>query len=289
MLGDIKMWRIKHQPKSPQGGRSLLLDCGSYAPAFLSNKYNKGTRTIKHQAEGPQGGRSLLSNCGSYALAFLSDVYKKGTRAIKCQAEGLQDGRSMVEMLGVLAIIGVLSVGAIAGYSSAMNKHKLNKQAEQLSWLINILYQYKSQWIFDENFVKLAPYYKKLGLIPEEMIKDDSYFLYDAFGLKISMSTNNCTDKCYAIALQYKVSNQHISFEACQNIFTTVKAFHEQLYSFSTYSVDEGDKHTYYGDKHCTSGKKCLRDLDLEVIYDICQTLNSGLKFEPILQFQIYS
>ena len=35
-----------------------------------------------------------------------------------------QCGRSMVEMLGVLAIIGVLSVGAIAGYSSAMTKIK---------------------------------------------------------------------------------------------------------------------------------------------------------------------
>ena len=31
-----------------------------------------------------------------------------------------QTGRSMVEMLGVLAIIGVLSVGGIAGYSKAM-------------------------------------------------------------------------------------------------------------------------------------------------------------------------
>ena len=29
-------------------------------------------------------------------------------------------GRSMIEMLGVLAIIGVLSVGGIAGYSKAM-------------------------------------------------------------------------------------------------------------------------------------------------------------------------
>ena len=41
-----------------------------------------------------------------------------------------ENGRSMVEMLGVLAIIGVLSVGAIAGYSKAMFKYKLNKQAE---------------------------------------------------------------------------------------------------------------------------------------------------------------
>ena len=36
-----------------------------------------------------------------------------------------ENGRSMVEMLGVLAIIGVLSVGAISGYSTAMNKYKL--------------------------------------------------------------------------------------------------------------------------------------------------------------------
>ena len=51
-------------------------------------------------------------------------------------------GRSMVEMLGVLAIIGVLSVGAIAGYSKAMMKYRLNKQAQQVSTILNagILY-----------------------------------------------------------------------------------------------------------------------------------------------------
>ena len=46
-------------------------------------------------------------------------------------------GRSMVEMLGVLAIIGVLSVGAIAGYSKAMMKYKLNKHAESFNLLLN--------------------------------------------------------------------------------------------------------------------------------------------------------
>ena len=38
-----------------------------------------------------------------------------------------ESGRSMVEMLGVLAIIGVLSVGGIAGYTMAMNKYKANE------------------------------------------------------------------------------------------------------------------------------------------------------------------
>ena len=38
----------------------------------------------------------------------------------------LQQGRSMIEMLGVLAIIGVLSIGGLAGYTMAMNRHKAN-------------------------------------------------------------------------------------------------------------------------------------------------------------------
>jgi len=42
-------------------------------------------------------------------------------------------GRSMIEMLGVLAIIGVLSVGGIAGYSKAMMKYRINKTIEQIT------------------------------------------------------------------------------------------------------------------------------------------------------------
>lgn len=42
-------------------------------------------------------------------------------------------GRSMVEMLGVLAIIGVLSVGGLAFYSRAMDKHLANKIANTIS------------------------------------------------------------------------------------------------------------------------------------------------------------
>ena len=41
-----------------------------------------------------------------------------------------QFGRSMIEMLGVLAIIAVLSVGGIAGYSKAMDKFKMEAASE---------------------------------------------------------------------------------------------------------------------------------------------------------------
>ena len=39
----------------------------------------------------------------------------------------LQSGRSMIEMLGVLAIIGVLSIGGVATFQYAMTKDKANK------------------------------------------------------------------------------------------------------------------------------------------------------------------
>ena len=43
-----------------------------------------------------------------------------------------QSGRSMVEMLGVLAIIGVLSIGGIAGYSYGMDKYRANETTNQI-------------------------------------------------------------------------------------------------------------------------------------------------------------
>ncbi len=44
-----------------------------------------------------------------------------------------ENGRSMVEMLGVLAIIGVLSAGALAGYSKAMFRHRVNQTIEEVA------------------------------------------------------------------------------------------------------------------------------------------------------------
>ena len=44
-----------------------------------------------------------------------------------------ESGRSMVEMLGVLAIIGVLSIGGIAGYTMAMNRYRANEVIDAAS------------------------------------------------------------------------------------------------------------------------------------------------------------
>ena len=59
-----------------------------------------------------------------------------------------ESGRSMVEMLGVLAIIGVLSIGGIAGYTMAMNRFRANE-------IIDMGNKYASL-VFAGNQTKLA-------------------------------------------------------------------------------------------------------------------------------------
>ncbi len=87
-----------------------------------------------------------------------------------------ETGRSMIEMLGVLAIIGVLSVGGIAGYSKAMMKFKINKLIEQANTVINNIRitfanelnynQQQTVYDFYDYFDDIAPI-----ILPDEMMK----------------------------------------------------------------------------------------------------------------------
>ncbi len=100
-----------------------------------------------------------------------------------------QHGRSMVEMLGVLAIIGVLSVGGIAGYSKAMTKFKVSKSMDQISMLVaNIRTLYSGQLDYEGLTTQVAA---QLGAVPSEMVKNMSEgTLVNPFGGGVTISAN---------------------------------------------------------------------------------------------------
>ena len=90
-----------------------------------------------------------------------------------------QSGRSMVEMLGVLAIIGVLSAGGLAGYSKAMFKHKLNSTMDQLTMLVtNIRTMYGTQDNYDGLDVESA---YGLGIIAASAINEAHDEMFNPF------------------------------------------------------------------------------------------------------------
>ena len=103
---------------------------------------------------------------------------KRSTRAQKFLADGVQCGRSMIEMLGVLAIIGVLSVGGIAGYSKAMEKWKINKT---ISAVAQITMNIKNLYAEQKNYYSLGivsrPNRTVLDIVvPSDMLDDSVYY-----------------------------------------------------------------------------------------------------------------
>ena len=183
----------------------------------------------------------------------------------------LEYGRSMVEMLGVLAIIGVLSVGAIAGYQKAMMKYKLNKQTQQLSQLLNVMHRYNDSWMGLQAGEILTPYLDKLNEIPKEMIKDESGILYDVFQNRTALSTSFHFSK-FGVVFEYEIKNNK-AFEICQNFINIAKEHSSYLHDF--YIGSSGKSIRFYGDKYCnrttTADDRCANTITNDDIYEVCQ------------------
>ena len=123
-------------------------------------------------------------------------------------------GRSMIEMLGVLAIIGVLSVGGIAGYSKAMNKFKTNKVADNVSMLVaNIKTLYAQQKTYNGLTNQTAV---DMGVVPDELGTTSD--LTNAFNGKVYISTADSTTDDDGKA--FNIVFDGLSREACITLAT---------------------------------------------------------------------
>lgn len=128
-----------------------------------------------------------------------------------------EQGRSMIEMLGVLAIVGVLSVGGIAGYSKAMAKFKANKVIDQVTMIsTNIRTLYSSQKTYKDLDNSLA---RATNSIPAEMFEDGSGSeITNGFGGQVVITSAyhlGKEDRAYIIAFD------NIPQAACVTMATT--------------------------------------------------------------------
>ena len=186
-----------------------------------------------------------------------------------------QSGRSMVEMLGVLAIIGVLSVGAIAGYSKAMMKYKLNKQTEQIGSILDYVNIHLDDFKRSKTTIStnMIPTLTKLDVIPKEMIrKNTTSKIYDIFGTAIALSNYTIGDGNYIFEFRLFINKGQK--ESCMNLFTIAKAKREQLWR-TKFETAKGEEETSSanianGDNYCTSDRKCLKDLSLAEMENYC-------------------
>ena len=196
-------------------------------------------------------------------------------------------GRSMIEMLNVLAIIAVLSVAGLAGYSKAMEKWKADRLVSEYSNLILGLlanvgeFQNMSKTADYNMQIGLAQYVQAASLVPQtwKYIRDSR--MYDSEGNPILMFSrrNRLVIDIY-IGTELNGSNdisgksKGFSVTLCREIMqnlTKPLSSSLQFSRFYQWSKME-DSLVYWGNAGCSDGRKCLRDLTVAEINDICKS-----------------
>ena len=251
----------------------------SYFSRFLHHTFSHSGIKEVFTSSLSYSGLTRISRWNKFANLFDLDTPIKSECDTMWADAATCRGRSMVEMLGVLAIIGVLSVGAIAGYSKAMMKYKLNKHAEQMNTVINAVA--RNVHNFDnikQGGTSLTSYFIKMGEIPTEMIKQNqTNLIYDIFGQgwnifitgdgsQILLSTYS-TDG--SSSLTAKSAN---NLDICKNIITAAKENSDSInYMLSVNNHSSANQiSSSLNGGTCSSGNKCLKNLKLDDIYDFC-------------------
>ena len=208
-------------------------------------------------------------------------------------------GRSMIEMLGVLAIIAVLTVGGIAGYSKAMEKFKVNKAISEYSYLIQGLMEHLAEIQKMSNIQEgdvhhgLVSVVQATNLVPETWEnaghrQDDK--MIDPYGniiqifsryerLVIDMYLGGYSDLDDGTQASLSFSPKFCSALMQDVVQPLASVLNKAWFTNGNYY--------FYGDKHCGSGSKCIRDLKLSDINRVCNycTKQSGRFCGLILEF----
>ncbi len=211
----------------------------------------------------------------------------RGNRLLRvARNDACSVGRSMIEMLGVLAIVGVLSVGGIAGYSKAMEKFKVNKLLDEYTMLIYGLLgnanEFRNQSQTESrNQIGLIDYAQAASLVPETWKKVNNTRMTDSQGnviLLFSRSNRLVMDIYIGGVVNEKTGimtystgySAYVCRELMQNL---AQPLHGAVQFISFYRWTDGEyAHLYRGDKYCVQGEKCLRDITLAEINDLCKS-----------------
>lgn len=164
------------------------------------------------------------------------------------QLKYTQFGRSMIEMLGVLAIVGVLSVGGITGYSTAMNKYKNNKIMNHTYSIISNIHNLKMKkgnvkGLTTETAIKLK-------VVPEDLVNSDNKTLKHAYNGAIEIDVKEEDGKK---PRNYLVTLKSLPKQACIDLASKDWGAKKTAIIVSKNNSIDIDKLDETDDKECTS------------------------------------
>ena len=221
-----------------------------------------------------------------------------------------QSGRSMIEMLGVLAIIAVLTVGGIAGYSKAMEKFKVNKIINEYSFMLAGIVEHaddlgrnsyrKESGYFGEG---LVDWIEGMNLVPATWHRINDIAMSDSSGNVVQWykADNRLAVDFYLGGWQEDKSQSYsgwldgkssasFSPKLCVDMFESlVQPMHHVLHEANTFNSKQSGKGVVFlGDSICGSeNKKCLSSAKLADFHQACQVCDATGVCAITLWFQL--
>ena len=200
-------------------------------------------------------------------------------------------GKSMIEMLGVLAIIAVLSVGGVAGYSKAMEKFKINKTIGEYNQLIMGLLEQRESIIKSiqgqSGEILLNNIALAAGIAPNSWTITGRYlndgagnYVYpyatnevrmegDGPHITVDFNVGGLSSNENGLELSENFSNK-LCIEIFNNLVVPLSDFLQKgLVWKAGYSNSSS---IYAGSQYCNSGRKCLKDMTLSDIHNVCNS-----------------
>lgn len=195
-----------------------------------------------------------------------------------------QTGRSMIEMLGVLAIVGVLSAGAIAEFGKAMFRWKAIKCTEEYNLFISEMLVYEKDWIKmkrkqGSGHLYIGPYMEQWGMVPSSWTVSGNYFS-DRLGNHIIPFVRNDLGSFsfnWRVDIDFVLSQRKgkETAEFCRLVFHNViipncdRIFAIRVAENRNGSWNNGSD-WYMGSQYCGDFKNCLGTLELIDIEKLC-------------------
>lgn len=191
-------------------------------------------------------------------------------------------GRSMIEMLGVLAIVGILSVGAIAGFGKAMTTHRLTTAATEYAGFIRDLTEFRDSWLRisrqSGGYAGLTPQVVNAGFLPKNW-RYSGGRIVDS-----TLHTTTVTASNKYITVNYELKNKKAGGwtgvqleEYCRLLFEHVALpYQDMLFRVWIHRYGEGEgsgsSGSFWGSGWCSGGRKCLQSVTFTDMQAFCQT-----------------
>ncbi|MBO5039195.1 MAG: hypothetical protein J6C85_07075 [Alphaproteobacteria bacterium] len=193
-----------------------------------------------------------------------------------------EQGRSMIEMLGVLAIVGVLSVGGIAGFNRAMFTYRQMSLMTELAEFIRDVMAYREEWRklavssgASDAGVRIEEQIGMMGILPKNW-SYEKFSIYD--------SSNRCITarvEQTGLVINYPLSNGNKRSKSdvrytCRLLFERVALpYRDMITLLWIHKYGEsgsGSGGRFMGEGYCSSDKNCLSAVTLSDIIEFCET-----------------